>query len=250
MLRNAYYRMKLLFQRERELRFALRTILGVYPRDISHYRLALRHRSLGAGENNERLEYLGDTILNSVVSDIVYRHFPKAGEGKLTQIRSRIVSRESLGRLAEEMGLARLLRSNLHGNSSHNSYMGGNTFEALVGALYLDHGYRQCQRFVERRILPMMTNIDDLMRQDENYRSRLMEWAQKRHLALRYDIVERPDPDPRRSSPVFTATAFLQDQQMASGDGYSKKQAAQEASRQTLELLKKPEVRSRVRSRE
>ena len=247
MLGNIISRAKLLFQGERELRYALHHIMGFWPGDIRHYQLALKHRSIGGKENNERLEFLGDAVLDAVVGDIVFRHFPDAGEGKLTQIRSRIVSRENLGRIADEVGIARIVQQHLLDHTSHNSYLAGNAFEALVGAIYLDKGYRRCMEFTRRRILQHTPAIDDLMKLDDNHKSRLLEWAQKRHITLTFSITQHPDPDPQKSSPIFVATALLNDNPMATGSGYSKKQASQEASRATLELIKTPEGRSRIK---
>ena len=144
-------RIKLPFRKEKELYSSLYEIIGFYPRNISYYKQALLHKSMakrnekGKPMNNERLEFLGDAVLDAVVGDIVYRHFEGKREGFLTNTRSKIVQRETLGRLAQEMGIINLIKSNGH-SSSHNSYMGGNAFEALVGAIYLDRGYGACMR--------------------------------------------------------------------------------------------------------
>ena len=135
-----------LFSSDKEFRRKLRRILGFYPREISVYREALMHRSLNhyrQGEqkkDNERLEYLGDAIIEAVVSDILYHQFPGKKEGFLTSVRSKIVQRSSLNRIAKEIGLPELIQST-HINHTHNSFIPGNAFEALVGAIYLDQGY-------------------------------------------------------------------------------------------------------------
>ena len=132
--------------------------MGFYPRRIEYYKLALMHKSVsrrnakGRPLNNERLEFLGDAVLDAVVGDIVYRHFEGKREGFLTNTRSKLVQRETLNRLAQEMGINQLIHASTHSNS-HNSYMGGNAFEALVGAIYLDRGYDSCMRFMQERIL-------------------------------------------------------------------------------------------------
>ena len=139
-------RIRLPFRKDKELYLSLYNVIGFYPHDISHYKLALMHKSVmhrnkkGKPLNNERLEFLGDAILDATVGDIVYRHFPGKREGFLTNTRSKLVQRETLNRLANEMGINRLIMSSGR-SSSHNSYMGGNAFEALVGAIYLDRGY-------------------------------------------------------------------------------------------------------------
>ena len=142
---NIIDKIKLPFRKEKELYSSLYRIIGFYPRNISYYKLALMHKSImrknskGKPVNNERLEFLGDAILDAIVGHIVYEHFPGKREGFLTNTRSKLVQRDTLNRLAQEMGINRLILSN--GRScSHNNYMGGNAFEALVGAIYLDRG--------------------------------------------------------------------------------------------------------------
>lgn len=150
MLNNSIIdRIKLPFRKEKELFSSLREILGFYPRRIELYKLALMHKSIarrnakGKPVNNERLEFLGDAVLDAVVGDIVYRHFEGKREGFLTNTRSKLVQRDTLNKLAQEMGINQLILSSGHSNS-HNNYMGGNAFEALVGAIYLDRGYDMC----------------------------------------------------------------------------------------------------------
>ena len=176
MLSNIIDRIKLPFRKEKELYVALYNIIGFYPHDISLYKLALMHKSMykrnakGKPVNNERLEFLGDAVLDAAVGDIVYRHFPGKREGFLTNTRSKLVQRETLGRLAQEMGITQLILSS--GRSmSHNSYMGGNAFEALVGALCLDRGYDACMQFLQKRILNQMINIDKVAYKEVNFKS-------------------------------------------------------------------------------
>lgn len=238
--------MKLLFQKEKELRCTLHSVMGFYPHNIQLYRIALCHRSLNHNENNERLEFLGDAVLDLVVADILFRQY-KWDEGRLTQVRSRIVSRESLGRLSTTLGIAALVRSNLTGETSHNSYMAGNALEAFVGAIYLDQGYRRCQRFVEQRVIPLIDEAYIIARSDNNFKSRLLEWCQKRHITVRYEIEEHPDPDCHKSSPVFTSVVLLNDVEMGKGCGYSKKEATQSASHVALDNLRCPQKRSLLR---
>ena len=164
MLNHIVDRIKLPFRKEKELYLSLYRIIGIIPHDISYYKTALLHKSVahrnakGKPVNNERLEFLGDAILDAIVGDIVYEHFPKKREGFLTNTRSKIVQRDTLNRLAKEMGIDQLILSSGH-TSSHNSYLGGNAFEALVGALYLDHGYNACMRFMKKQILGDLINI-------------------------------------------------------------------------------------------
>ena len=154
-------RIKLPFRKEKELFSSLHDIIGFYPHDIKYYKIALTHKSSGQRNdkgrplNNERLEFLGDALLDAVVGHIVFEHFNNKREGFLTNTRSKLVSRETLGKLAQEMGLTELIQSNTS-KRSHNSYMAGNAFEALVGAIYLDQGYDAVMRFMKKRILAQM----------------------------------------------------------------------------------------------
>lgn len=184
MLNNIIDRIRLPFRKEKELYSSLYDIIGFYPHDISYYKLALMHKSVmrrnakGKPVNNERLEFLGDAILDAIVGDIVYQHFPGKREGFLTNTRSKLVQRDTLNKLAQEMGINQLILSSGH-TSSHNSYMGGNAFEALVGAIYLDQGYNACMRFMNKRILAQMINIDKVAYKEVNFKSKLIEWSQK-----------------------------------------------------------------------
>ena len=189
MLNNIIDRIKLPFRKEKELYSSLFDIIGFYPHDISFYKLALMHKSVmrrnakGKPVNNERLEFLGDAILDAIVGDIVYQHFRGKREGFLTNTRSKLVQRDTLNKLAQEMGINQLILSSGH-SSSHNSYMGGNAFEALVGAIYLDQGYDACMRFMSKRILAKMINIDKVAYKEVNFKSKLIEWAQKNKVRL------------------------------------------------------------------
>ena len=242
MLSNIIDRIKLPFRKEKELYLSLYNIMGVYPRDIDLYKLALMHKSMfkrnakGKPVNNERLEFLGDAVLDCAVGDIVYRHFPGKREGFLTNTRSKLVQRDTLNRLAQEMGISKLILSN--GRSmSHNSYMGGNAFEALVGALYLDRGYNACMRFIQKRILDQMINIDKVAYKEVNFKSKLIEWAQKNRVKLDFRLVEQHKD--KNGSPVFCYMVVLEGVDGCDATGYSKKESQQQASKRTLDKLRK-----------
>jgi len=242
MLSNIIDRIKLQFRKEKELYFSLYKIIGFYPHDISLYKLALMHKSMfkrnekGKPINNERLEFLGDAILDATVGDIVYRHFPGKREGFLTNTRSKLVQREMLNKLAQEMGINLLIRYSSHG-SSHNSYMGGNAFEALVGAIYLDRGYDACMRFMKKRILSEMVNIDKVAYREVNFKSKLIEWSQKNRVLLEFKIIEQKKDE--QGSPVFTYGVEIEGIKGCDGTGYSKKESQQMASKLTLARLRK-----------
>lgn len=241
-------RAKLLFLGERQFRCALRRIMGFWPgRHLHVYKTALLHKSMRGSENNERLEYLGDAVIDAVVSDYVFHRYPTANEGQLTQVRSRLVSRESLGQLAHQLGIDAMLRSNLKYENSHNNYLAGNAFEAFVGAIYLDKGYKACTRFLMRGVLHNIPMAETIIQKEVNHKSLLLEWAQKRRLPLHFEMSEQPDPDPKKSSPIFTATAIVAGIKLGSGRGYSKKQATQEAARLSLGLMQRPGIRDRLK---
>lgn len=242
MLNNFIDRIKLSFRKDKELYLSLYEILGFYPHDISYYKMALLHKSImhrnskGKPVNNERLEFLGDAVLDAVVGDIVYQHFPGKREGFLTNTRSKLVQRDTLNKLAQEMGINQLILSNGH-SSSHNSYMGGNAFEALVGAIYLDRGYDACMYFMQKRILAQMINIDKVAYKEVNFKSKLIEWSQKNRVKL--DFVMLDQQKDKNGSPIFTYQVVFEGVEGGVGKGYSKKESQQVASKTSLEKLRK-----------
>ena len=242
MLSNLIDRIKLPFRKDKELYLSLRQIIGFYPHDISYYKLALMHKSMykrnakGKPVNNERLEFLGDAVLDAAVGDIVYRHFPGKREGFLTNTRSKLVQRDTLNRLAQEMGINQLILSSGR-SQSHNSYMGGNAFEALVGAIYLDRGYDACMEFMRKRILAQMINIDKVAYKEVNFKSKLIEWSQKNRVRIDFKtVLEEKD---KTGSPVFVYRVVLEGVDGCEGKGYSKKESQQTASKLTLEKLRR-----------
>ena len=242
MINNFIDRIKLPFRKEKELYYSLYSILGFYPHDISLYKQALMHRSVskrnakGKPVNNERLEFLGDAILDAIVGDIVFRHFEGKREGFLTSTRSKIVQRDTLNRLAHEIGVGKLIVSSGH-MSSHNSYMEGNAFEALVGAIYLDKGYMACMRFMQKRILSQLINIDKVAYKEVNFKSKLIEWCQKNKVKLDFQLVEQKRDD--GNSPMFVYKAMIEGLEGGQGEGYSKKESQQAASKAALQSLRR-----------
>jgi ribonuclease-3 len=172
-----------------------------------------------------------------VVGDIVYRHFEGKREGFLTNTRSKLVSRDTLGKLADEMGLTRLITSAGQQNA-HNSYMAGNAFEALVGAIYLDQGYQAVMRFMKRRILTQLINIDKVAYKEVNFKSKLLEWSQKNRVRMEFrSLGQAKEKD--SSSLVFRFRVMLEGVDGECGQGYSKKEAQQAASEATLKRLRR-----------
>ena len=242
MLSNLLDRIKLHFQKDSELRKALHGMLGFYPRNLEIYRIALAHKShvyrnrKGRSFNNERLEFLGDAILEAVVSDIVFHRFERRSEGFLTSTRSKIVQRSSLNRLAKEIGLERLLQVPSQ-RRGHNSNIGGNAFEALVGAIYLDRGYKTCQWFVENKIVGCLLDIENVANKEVNFKSKLLEWSQKNRVQVDFENEETLDE--KNDSPLFNSTILLEGLTAGEGRGYSKKESQQRASRDALTRLRR-----------
>ena len=242
MLNNLIDKIKLSFRKDKELYFSLYEIIGFYPHNIEYYKMALMHKSImhrnnkGKPVNNERLEFLGDAILDAIVGDIVYHHFPGKREGFLTNTRSKLVQRETLNKLAQDMGINELILSNGH-SSSHNNYMGGNAFEALVGAIYLDRGYNACMQFMQQRILTTRINLDKLAYKEVNFKSKLIEWSQKNRVKIEFVLLQQKVE--KGGSPVFIYQVVLEGVEGCSGQGYSKKESQQLAAKLTLEKLKR-----------
>ncbi len=231
---------KLPFRKEKALYRSFYDMLGFYPRHIQLYQEALMHSSMSAKSegrplNNERLEFLGDAILDAAVGDIVFHHFQRKREGFLTNARSKIVQRETLGHIAVEMGLDKLIMHTERGHQNHNSYLAGNAFEALMGAIYLDRGYKACLKFLEDRILRRYINIDKLAYKEMNFKSKLLEWCQKNHLHARYELVD--EQRTRDGSPMFRTTVWIEDIECGTGQGFSKKESQQQASKNATRML-------------
>lgn len=234
-------RIRLLFRKDKESYLRFYKMLGFYPRDISIYEQALLHKSSSVKSdkgrllNNERLEFLGDAILDAVVADIVYKKFEGKREGFLTNTRSKIVQRETLNRLAIEIGLDKLIKFTAR-QSSHNSYMCGNAFEALVGAIYLDRGYRACKHFMEHRIIGPYINLEKISRKEVNFKSKLIEWSQKNRFDVTFELITQSHD--QGYSPTFESEVLVEGVSGGKGTGYSKKESQQMAAHVALGRIK------------
>ncbi|MGP1436199.1 MAG: ribonuclease III [Phocaeicola sp.] len=233
-------RIRLLFHKDKESYLRFYHILGFYPHNISYYKQALLHKSLsvkdkGRWVNNERLEFLGDAVLDAVVGDIVYRKFEGKREGFLTNTRSKIVQRETLNRVAEEIGLDKLIKYTTH-QSAHNSYLSGNAFEAIIGAIYLDRGYKACQYFIGHRIIGPYIDLNKISTQEVNFKSKLIEWSQKNHFLIDFQLIN--ESHDQLYSPTFESEVTVEGIITGHGQGYSKKESQQKAAKETLEKLK------------
>ena len=245
MLRNQIDKIRLLFHKDRESYFCFYKILGFFPRNIRFYEQALLHKSTsirsekGRPLNNERLEFLGDAILDAIVGDIVYKHFEGRREGFLTNTRSKIVQRETLNKLAVEIGLDKLVKYSTR-SSSHNSYMYGNAFEAFIGAIYLDQGYERCKQFMEKKILKNYIDLDKMSRKEVNFKSKLIEWSQKTKMEVSFELIEQfLDQD---YNPMFHTEVRIESLSAGTGTGYSKKESQQNAAQMALKKIKSDEA--------
>lgn len=184
-----------LLTEDKDLFISIKNIFGFYPGNINLYKLALLHRSAttkkikGLKINNERLEYLGDAVLGASVADYLFRRFPYKNEGFLTEMRSKIVSRSSLNRLALKLALPNILKSSLDGTNSSRT-AGGDAFEALVGAIYLDKGYDFTRKVLITRIINFHFDLEQLVEEEISYKSRIIEWAQKEKKEIEFKVVE------------------------------------------------------------
>ena len=240
-LRNQIDKIRLLFRKDRESYLCFYRILGFYPHNIQIYEQALLHKSSavrsekGRPLNNERLEFLGDAILDAIVGDIVYKRFEGKREGFLTNTRSKIVQRETLNKLAVEIGLDKLIKYSTR-SSSHNSYMYGNAFEAFIGAIYLDQGYERCKQFMEQRIINRYIDLDKISRKEVNFKSKLIEWSQKNKMEVSFELIEQfLDHD---SNPVFQTEVRIEGLPAGTGTGYSKKESQQNAAQMAIKKVK------------
>lgn len=216
----------------------IKNLLGFWPGNIRLYKLAFTHSSVareikeGVKDSNERLEFLGDAVLGSIVARFLFVKFPYRDEGFLTEMRSRIVNRTYLNKLAIKIGLDKLI----HYDASHRLYKSiyGDTFEALIGAIYLDKGYRFTEKIILERIIRFHVDLDELERQELNFKSRLINLAQRNRQSIVYDAREEIGSN---GSKRYHVTLFINEKPVAEGIGLSKKAAEQVASEQAWTLL-------------
>ncbi len=233
-----YKKIRFLGQLSQKPYFLYYQALGFYPKNIKLYEEALLHKSSSHSEkgirNNERLEFLGDAILDAIVADILFHQYRKKREGFLTNTRSKIVQRETLNKIALEMGLDKLIVSSLRSNS-HNNYVYGNALEALIGAIYLDKGYKKCKKFIEKEILGRFLNLEQVVQKEVNFKSRLIEWSQKKKIDIEFELIESFTDDDH--NPVFQTRIMVGGLSAGIGIGYSKKESQQKAAETALKKV-------------
>ena len=223
---------------DKKLITAIRTIAGFAPSNLALYKLATLHSSKGKEiegfrESNERLEYLGDAILGAAVADYLFKKYPFKDEGFLTEIRSRIVNRESLNHLARKVGISAIVQFD-HKNSQLQQVILGNTLEALVGAVYLDKGFIRCKKFVVDKLIQPYFDLEVVVNSNSNHKSKIIEWSQRNGKEIKFEIL---DVKNGRSSKEFSAQVFIAEQPYGLGYGYTKKKAEQDAAQKTCEML-------------
>ncbi|MDL2303134.1 ribonuclease III [Dysgonomonas sp. OttesenSCG-928-D17] len=215
-------------------------ILGFHPFNITLYEQALLHKSSsikmkdGRWINNERLEFLGDAILDAIVADIVFKEFEYKKEGFLTNMRSKIVQRDTLNRLALELGIDKLVKTSTR-STTPNTHMYGNALEALIGAIYLDQGYRAAKRFVFEKLIQQHLNIDTVAELEANFKSRLIEWSQKQKISVSFDLIDSFVDE--ANTPIFKTSVSILGLQAGIGTGYSKKESQQKAAKEAYNKL-------------
>ena len=221
---------------KKEFKKQLNNVLGFTPGELNLYRTALSHRSVreGADENNERLEFLGDAVLSSIVAHYLFRKYPYRGEGFLTEMRSKMVNRQQLNDIGIKMGLKKITIYNKHDSSLKISQIFGNTLEALIGAVYLDKGYDKTQHWVEKNIISTYLFMDDLEGIEINIKNKLYGWANKNGKLLEFDTLSEKFENGRR---LFTIGATVVGELVAEGKGYNKKDASQVAAQLAVDKL-------------
>jgi len=219
----------------------LKNLLGFVPGNLLLYRLAFRHKSVaqnvkkGVKNSNERLEFLGDAVLGSVVAEVLFKLYPYEDEGFLTELRSKIVNRQNLNQLARKLGFEQLIEydARMLGPSRQGSLL-GDAFEALVGAVYLDKGYNFTRDFLVNQIIKTHIDIQMLEQTETNFKSKLIEWCQRHGKDISFDVIEN---EVGESLKLFTVQACIEGQMLGLGKEFSKKNAEKLAAEKACEAL-------------
>ena len=224
---------------EKSLIKSLHALLGFYPHNLSVYKLAFSHRSLaleasnGVTLSNERLEYLGDAVLGAVIADLLFKKYPTRDEGFLTEMRSRIVSRENLKQVAVKIGIDELLQRDAVPGTYRSMY--GDAFEALIGAIYLDTGYKRAHHFIINRIVKHHVDLQEIEQTENNFKSRILNWGQKEKHRVIFEVLEED-----AKSRLIKVRLLIDEKEVSTGVDFIKKKAEQiaaETACKQLELL-------------
>ncbi|MFO7829248.1 MAG: ribonuclease III [Bacteroidales bacterium] len=227
---------KYFFSKDKKFYKLIYFLTGIYPRNIQVYKIAFTHKSASIllennqYINNERLEFLGDAILAAIVADYLFSYFPYKKEGFLTKMRSKIVSREQLNEIALNLGLQYHIVSQAKINGTKNIY--GNALEALIGAIYIDKGYKRVKKFIIQKIIKGNIDLNELTKNDSDYKSQIIEWAQKNRIEVKF--LDEEVESTEISSQYFASTIKVDNRILGTGKGSSKKEAQQHAACQAL----------------
>ncbi len=221
---------------DKQLARRIKNVTGITPARMHLYKLAFLHKSMNNDENyqgnNERLEYLGDSILSTIVADYLYQKYPSKDEGFMTKMRSKIVKRKTLNDVADRMGLDLILTDFSMGRLS--STMLGNALEALIGAIYLESGYEKTRHYVVSNLIRKYLDIHKLEAKDDNFKSRLLEWCQKNNKTVDYHMVEKFKFEKRDR---FRIAVLIDGEHMGQAEDFNKKSAEQSASNKAIKKL-------------
>ncbi len=243
MIKHIWYLIKLLLTSQKKFYYYLYSTLGYLPSDIKLFKIAFIHKSVSAPNgggldiNNERLEFLGDAILDAIIAEFLYDKYPDEDEGFLTKMKAKIVNRDMLNMIADKMGILEFIKTHASNLNSNNTYIGGNALEALIGATFLDKGYQQTKRFIIRKFIKKYINLYDLEFSISDYKSHLLEWSQKNKVEIVIDTIESANYTDTK--PEFVSNITIEDNLAGSGMGRSKKEAEQNASKKALSYIEK-----------
>lgn len=230
--------LRVYFSKEKKTYYQIHQLFGFWPVNISLYQLALKHKSIakemsnGIKNSNERLEFLGDAILSSVVAEYLFKTFPYKDEGFMSEMRSKMVSKTQLHNLAVKIGIDKLIDANV--DKTGKSKVICDAFEALIGAVFLDKGYIFTKKIILQKIMAVYLNIDDLQTQIVNYKSKLIEWAQKERKSIQFQTIEEAGHGNKKQ---FVVHVLIDNITKGIGQGFSKKSAEQHAAQQAFEEI-------------
>jgi ribonuclease III len=221
---------------DKKLLSSLKNLTGFYPGNLSVYKLAFSHKSIaketgrGIKLSNERLEYLGDAVLGAVVADLLFKRFPYRDEGFLTEMRSKIVSRENLKNLAMKIGIDKMVQKDIGPGLYRSMY--GDAFEALIGAIYLDKGYKIAQKFILDRIIRIHLDLNEMEATESNFKSKVLNWGQKEKRNVVFETLEE-----NSTTRLIKVRLLIDEKEIATGQDFSKKKAEQIAAESACDQL-------------
>jgi ribonuclease III len=231
-----FKKLQFLFLPKDSFQEKITSITGIYPSQPDLYRLAFRHSSLSShpNENNERLEFLGDSVFNLVIADFLIHQFPSENEGKLTEFRSMVVSRSHLNDIAKKLHLDVLIEKNRKDFFTDDNRIAGNTLEALIGAIYISEGFDKAKKFIEEKIMIQHVDFNVLKEKEFNYKSRILEWAQQNSHHIEFILTEEKTSG---TSKNFSISIHINNEEVATGEGPNKKSAEKAAAEAAYKKL-------------